>query len=160
MEGEPPAYVVDTSTWIPLRGIVAVPGVWDRLNGLVAAGRLIIPQEVLVEIEGSTDQLSKWLREQETCHRSTAELWNAAQVIADRYPDLVNYAKPGSADCFVVAAAVVERDTPVLLPREAIVIANEARKAPDRICIPDACDSEGLRCLDLTGWFAFEGWGV
>jgi hypothetical protein len=160
MDVEPPAYVVDTSTWIRLRGIVAVPGVWGRLDGLVTAGRLIVPQEVIFEIEGSTDDLAKWLREQESCHRTTAELWNAAQVVADRYPDLVNYAKPGSADCFVVAAAIIERDTPVLLPREAIVIANESRRAPDRICLPDACDREGLRCFDLTGWFNLEGWAV
>jgi hypothetical protein len=62
--------------------------------------------------------------------------------------------------CFVVAAAITERDTPVLLPREAIVIANESRRAPDRICLPDACDREGLRCFDLTGWFHLEGWAV
>jgi hypothetical protein len=161
MEPEPPAYVVDTSAWVDLRKVMVVPGLWDRLDGLVVAGRLILPWEVCVELDPYPDPLDKWVRAQEGCHRDTVEQWNLAQTIADRYPDLVNYAKPkGSADCFVIAAAIIERDTPVLMPRQVIVVANETSHAPGRISIPDACNAEHLTCMNVSQWFTYEGWGV
>lgn len=160
-EPEPPAYVVDTSAWVNLRKVMVVPGLWARLDALVVAGRLIIPWEVCVELDRvDPDPLDKWVRAQAGCHRDTAGLWDSAQTIADKYPDLVNYAKKGSADCFVIAAAIIERDTPVLLPCECIVVADEVRHAPGRIAIPDACDLERLRCMNVTEWFTNEGWGV
>jgi hypothetical protein len=72
---------------------------------------------------------------------------------------VVNYAKPkGSADCFVIAAALVERDLPVLMPREVIVVASERKHGPSRIAIPDACIGEGLRPMTVNEWFENEGW--
>lgn len=89
MDAEPPAYVVDTSAWVDLRNVMAVPGVWTRLEALVAAGRLIIPQEVVVELQPYNHPLDKWVRDQTGCQWSTVDLWPMASTIADRYPDLV-----------------------------------------------------------------------
>lgn len=161
MEAHPPAYAVDTSAWVDLRKVMVVPGLQARLDALVVEGRLLIPWEVCVELDPYPDPLDKWVHAQETCHRDTVELWNLAHTIADKYPDLVNYAKPkGSADCFVIAAAIIERDTPVLMPHEVIVIASERSHAPGRISIPDACAAEGLRCMNVSEWFTNEGWGI
>ena len=163
MEDEPPAYVVDTSAWADLRDVMAVPGVWARLNGLVTAGRLIVPQEVVVELQPYWHVLDRWVRDQTACHWATVELWPMACTIADRYPDLVNYAKfkwASGADPFVVAAAVIERDKPVLLPREAIVVSSEKNHGPGRISIRDACEAEAVRCCNIEEWFNHEHWGV
>lgn len=163
MEDEPLAYVVDTSAWADLRDVMAVPGVWARLDGLVAAGRLIVPQEVVVELQPYWHALDRWVRDQTGCHWSTAELWPMASTVADRYPDLVNYSKykwASGADPFVVAAAMIERDKAVLIPREAIVVTSEANHGPSRISIRDACDAEDIRCFNIEEWFGHEGWGV
>jgi Domain of unknown function (DUF4411) len=163
MDAEPPAYVVDTSAWADLRDVTAVPGVWGRLDGLVAAGRLIIPQEVVVELRNGNHALDDWVRKQSGCHWSTVDLWPMASTIADRYPDLVDYAKfkaVSGADPFVVAAAIIERDKHVFMPREAIVVTNEVEHGPGRIAIPDACKAEHIECLNIEQWFTREGWGV
>lgn len=160
MTDEPPAYIVDTSGWIDLRKVMVVPGLQARLDALVTAGRLIVPWEVCLELEPYPDSLDKWVHAQTGCHRSTDELWDVAQVIADKYPDLVNYSKKGSADPFVIAAAIMERDKLVLVPRQAIVVASEVRHSPGRIAIPDACDLEAVRYMNLTEWFTNEGWGI
>jgi hypothetical protein len=142
---------------------MAVPGVWARLDGLVAAGRLIIPQEVVVELQPYWHALDRWVRDQAGCHWSTVDLWPMASTIADRYPDLVGYTKfkwASGADPFVVAAAIIERDKPVLIPREAIVVSSERNHGPSRIGIRDACDAEGIRCLNIEEWFTHERWGV
>jgi len=163
MDAEPPAYVVDTSAWADLRDVMAVPGVWARLDGIVASGRLIVPQEVVVELQPYWHALDRWVRDHTECHWSTVDLWATASVIADRYPDLVNYARfkwSSGADPFVVAAAAVERGKPVLLPRDAIVVSNERNHGPSRISIRDACDAEGIRCFNIEEWFTYEKWGV
>jgi len=146
---------------VNLRKAMFLPGLWARFDGLVVAGRLIVPWEVCIELEREVpDPLDKWVRAQTSCHRDTAEHWDSAQAIADKYPDLVTYAKKGSADCFVIAAAIIERDNPVLLPRECMVVADEGRHAPGRIAIPDACDLEHLRYMTVAQWFTNEGWIV
>lgn len=160
----PPAlYVVDTSVWIdlvPFRPPIFVT-LWARIEALVTDGRLVVPEEVDHELNPSPDQPAQWVHDHPQIHRSTAESWERAREVADRYPALVNLAKPrGTADPFVVAVAIEERERADagLWPREVVVVTNETSRLPGRVAIPDACAGYGIRSVDMYGWFSAEGW--
>jgi hypothetical protein len=130
------------------------------MDQLVTEGRLLVPEEVVREVYPSDDHAAQWIHERSTAHRATVGTWSTACTIADRYPDLVNLAKPrGAADPFVVALALDEREKTAnsLWRSEVHVVTNERSHRP-RIAIPDACDEEGIPCVDMYGWFDVEGW--
>ena len=106
MEKPQQIYVVDTSVWInlvPFRHTL-IPSLWERMDRLVTDGRLIVPEEVDRELQPTDDRPARWLHDRPQIHRSTESLWSRACEVADRYPALVNLAKPrGTADPFVVA---------------------------------------------------------
>jgi hypothetical protein len=159
----PALYVVDTSVWIdlvPFRPAVFVT-LWARIEVLATDGRLVVPEEVDRELNPSPDQPAIWVHDRPHIHRSTTGLWDRAREVADRYPALVNLAKPrGSADPFVVALAIDERERSEsgLWPRDAVVVTNETSHLPSRVALPDACAGYGIRSVDMYGWFAAEGW--
>lgn len=93
--------------------------------------------------------------------RSTFGRWlRPLPTATQTWWDYAKFKGASGADPFVVAAAIVERDQQVLLPREAIVVTNEREHGPSRIAIPDACKSEGIDCLNIERWFLREGWRV
>ncbi len=154
-------YIVDTSTWwdlVPFRPSTFV-GVWDLIEGLASDGRLLVPEEVDRELN-SGRYPDKWVHDRPHIHRSTVSLWDRACEVADRYPQLVDLAKPkGTADPFVVACAIEEIDirSGTIFPCEAIVVTSEVSHLPGRAAIPDGCAGYGIRSVDLYGWFALEG---
>lgn len=157
-----PCYVIDTSVWLSLRTVMAVPGMWDRLNALMTDGRIVIPREVVDEIGLHGDKLDQWIHEHEGCHRPTEHVWDLAGEIANQFPDLVDIRKKFDADSFVIATAIAEKEARAtgMFPCEVYVVTNERRKLPGKVAIPDACDALTVKVTDLTGWFVLERWGV
>jgi hypothetical protein len=95
----------------------------------------VIPEEVDRELNPSDDQPARWVHDHPQIHRSTAQSWRRAREVADRYPGLVNLAKPrGTADPFVVAVAIEERERAAASPwpRDVVVVANETSQLPSR----------------------------
>jgi hypothetical protein len=160
-----PIYVVDTDTWIELHrhhkrrnyGVL-----WSRLDALADSRRLLVPEEVEKELGSDlSEDPVRFLRDHPAAIRGTAVLWERAAEVANRFPDLVDLAKPdGSADPYVVACALDERDrvNATLWPQPVVVVAQESRKGPTKMQIPDACDHYGLAVVKLQGLLDSEGW--
>lgn len=156
-------YVVDTSVWFTLRGIMAVPGMWLWLERLVTEGRIVIPREVVNEVGLHGDKLDKWVHDQHGAHRATEDVWELACDIADEFPDLVDTRKKDfDADAYLVATAIAEQTSRAtgMFPCEVIVVTGERAKLPGKVAIPDACAKRGIRSITLTEWFEMEGVSV
>jgi hypothetical protein len=161
-DGRPkPIYIVDASVWLDLRPILYLPGAQAFLDRLVAEGRLIVPQEVVKEIHPKGGAIGSWLNGQKVCHRATVPMWSLACEIADRYPDLIDLEKKNGADPFVIACAVREKqaEDAILFGAEVVVVAQERSHLP-RVAIPDACAAEGIKCVNITGWFEMENYSI
>lgn len=157
-----PLYVVDSSVWLDFRTVLMVPGSQEFLDRIVNEHRLVVPEEVVKEVHPSGGSIGRWVNDQRDCHRDTEPMWERACAIADAYPDLVIYEKKNGADPFVIACALRERESQNdgMFSVEVVVVTNEKSRGPSRICIPDACKSEGIRPIDLNGWFVEEGRGI
>ena len=158
-------YDIDTDSWIELQKHFKRKNfgtLWDRLHRLAEEGRLVVAEEVQRELGTDvTEDPVAFLRDHPSVIRGTAELWTRAQSVAGAYPDLVDLAKPnGSADPFVIAAALEERDARAdsLWPATVIVVTQERRTRPSKIQIPEACDDLGLQVVKLEGLLDSEGW--
>lgn len=158
MDSAKPIYVIDTSVWLDLRTIMAIPGMWTRLDRLMDEGRIVIPREVVDEVGLHGDPLDKWVHDHKESHVATEDVWDEASRIANAYPDLVDPRKKFDADAFVVATAVVEKAERAgkMFEGEVIVVSNERSKLPSKVSIRDASNIEGFECLNLTEWFELE----
>lgn len=143
-------YSIDTSAlihgWVRAYPI-AVPmfrPVWDRIEQLIANGRLRASAEVLTEIEKQDDDLTKWCKARPALF---AELDDPIQqkvaYLLGKYPRMVDTSKGRSgADPFVVAYAMTQ--SPIL------TVVTEERGGSDRKPkIPSVCLAESLRCINL-----------
>jgi hypothetical protein len=161
-DGDPkPIYVVDTSVWLDFRAILLLPGAQEFIDRVVTEGRLVVPQEVVKEVYPNGGAIGRWLNGQKTCHRATAPMWPLSCEIADKYPDLIDLEKRNGADPFVVACAIREQEAQrgLMFEAKVVVVAQERSRLP-RVAIPDACNSEGIECVNITGWFRMENYSV
>lgn len=141
----PPPYVVDASAWIDIRRYHP-PDIfvtlWQRLDGAIAAGDLVSPEEVLHELERGDDDLAETLRLKAGLFLPLDAAQQAAvtEVLA-ACPTLANAeAERNRADPFVVAVARVRHGTAVSQER--------SRGGPaGRYSIPDACAHFGIPCM-------------
>lgn len=130
------------------------PGLWRRIDGLIAAGELVATEEVLIELEKKDDELFKWAKERHTMFLPLDyEIQAAAADILRDHPMLLNAKKNRSAaDPFVIAVAkcrgccVVTGENP----------SNNIRKPK----IPDVCGVLGIRCIRLLDLFREQGWVI
>jgi Domain of unknown function (DUF4411) len=165
MEDEPEAlYSVDTSSLIQLQGMPrrTFGTLWQRLDALADAGRFMVAEEVQREIgDDASEDPVKWLRDHPGIIVPTEVVWPTGRLVANKYTDLVDLAKPnGSADPCVIALALMERERQQsqLWQSPVLVVAQERRKRPSKVAIPDACDDYGLLCVNLQGMLDREGW--
>jgi predicted nucleic acid-binding protein len=150
------AYCIDTSAivdgWVRYYPRDVFPTLWDKLEKMIAAGRLVAPDEVLKELSKNDDDLHKWARLQDGlfCPLEDDVQIATAEILAV-FPKLVNNERNRSiADPFVVAVAKV---------RKLSVVTGEKRKGnPMRPKIPDVCDAYKIRCLTLLELMKSEGW--
>lgn len=157
-------YSLDAS---PLIQLQAMPRrtfgtLWQRLDRLADAGRLMVAEEVQRELgDDVSEDPVLWLHDHAGIVVPTEHLWARARAVANSYRDLIDLAKPnGSADPCVIALAVLERERQQgqLWQAPVIVVTQERRKRPSKVAIPDACDDYGLPCINLQGMFDMEGW--
>jgi hypothetical protein len=131
--------------------------VWRQFETLIEQDRLMAPRPVLEELAAREDTLLKWARGHKSVFKKTTrELVRRVQEILKRFPDLVDPNAPeSSADPFVVALAVEERNTTLA---ENVIVITEEKYAPGRSRIPHVCQGYEVRYLTLHQLFLFEGW--
>ncbi len=150
------AYCIDTSAlldgWVRYYPRDVFPTLWDKLEKMIAGGRLVAPDEVLKELSKNDDDLHKWARLQGGLfYPLEDDIQIATAEILATFPKLVNNERNRSiADPFVIAVAKA---------RKLFVVTGEKRKGnPSRPKIPDVCDAYGIKCLTLLELMKNEGW--
>jgi hypothetical protein len=157
MTSIPRLYCVDTGAWISSFNRYykpqSFPTIWDKVENLMAAGRLIISEEVIRETLAKDDGVAAWLfpRAKLASVATTVEVTQAVRALLEEYPKLVNDMKGRNrADTFVVAVAQL---------RSAVVITEEeGAGSSDRPKIPGICGSKGIECGTFSDLIVWEGW--
>ena len=150
------AYCIDTSAildgWVRYYPRDVFPSLWNKLEEMIVAGRLVAPDEVLKELSKNDDDLHEWARLQDGlfCPLEDEVQIATAKILSD-FPKLVNNERNRSiADPFVIAVAAV---------RKLSVVTGEKRRGNlDRPIIPDVCEAYGITCLTLLELMKTEGW--
>ena len=150
------SYCIDTSAlvdgwtrWYPPE---IFPTLWDRLAGMVKAGKLIAPEDVLHELKKQDDALTKWAKSQTGLFRPLdIPTQEALREVMAAFPRLVNTQKDRStADPVVIALAKVQSF--------AVVTGERASGTEERPRIPNVCQHFGIRYLNLTTLIRENGW--
>ena len=155
-------YCIDASSLINLKQYYrrkVFSGVWDKIEEMVRADRLIAPDEVRREIE-KDDVLGPWAKKNKKMFRKLdQEQTDTAKDVITLFPNL---AKPGkfgpAADPFVVTLARLEvrRASSSLLQQESRCVVVTDERHTHRI--PVACKHYNLSCVSLVDLFDREGW--
>jgi Domain of unknown function (DUF4411) len=131
-------------------------GLVGRMDGLMAAGRLVAPALVREEIEKvGTTGLKAWATTNSAIFVPTKDVLQQAQSIQGLFPDLLDpKAEFEEADAYVIALARM---------RDGIVVTQETtaaeKRSPRRThYLPDVCRDLGIPCINLLGMMRREGW--
>ena len=145
MSGTPSVYCIDTSSvlvwFVDTYPPTIIPGLVDRMEALIDAGRLRAPKAVLDEIRPG-DECHKWAKAQPALfiEESVAVQRIVRQLMVTHH----NPAKPTKgitgADPFVIAMA---KDT----GPHCAVVSDEHPGSSDNRKIPFVCNAERVRCL-------------
>ena len=150
-------YCIDTSAlihaWVRVYPPDVLPPLWDRLDGLIGAGKLIAPWDVLVELEKKEgDALWEWCKERPQMFHEIDEFQNEIGYVMGMYPRLVDTVKGKSgADPMVIALALSHN------PR-LTVITEEKGGSVDKPKMPYVCDQEDLRSISFLQLIRDQKW--
>jgi hypothetical protein len=150
------SYSIDTSAlmeaWVRHYPPDVFPTLWQQIEKLVEAGRLLAIDEVLREVERKSDDLHDWAKQHAGMFISTDEaIMQRAGAVVNQFPSLAEaQSQRGKADPFVIALA---------LERNLIVVTAE-RSKPTKPRIPDVCRQLQVPCISLIELFRREGWSV
>jgi hypothetical protein len=130
------------------------PALWREIDGLIAANRLIISEEVWEEARVRDAATKAWCNSREKGSLvvpTDQDVIHEVQAILEAYPRLVNNQKGRNrADPFVIAVARL---------KNAIVVTGEgAGGTQDRPRIPYICDQLGIECIKFLDIIRLEGW--
>jgi hypothetical protein len=149
-------YVFDTSAligaWVRQYPPDRFPSVWERMEALVGAGRLVAPEEVLYELAVQDDDLHSWakgLEEKLIVETSRAVMLEARAVLAD-HPHLTKTGTGrGKADPFVIALASLKGRP---------VVTQEDGGSAAKPRIPYVCQQRGVACMTFLAVIRAEDW--
>lgn len=128
---------------------------WINFDVLIKNGNIISSSEVLKEIGGRTDALSKWAKRNGVIFikPSSVELDAVKDILA--IPEFQSIIKPNPstaekpiADPFIIAQAKC---------RDCILVTDEKLKQ-NKIRIPNVCEHYGIGYLNLHDFFREEKW--
>lgn len=149
-------YCIDTSSliasWQERYPIENFPSFWVKVDELVKAGRLVSPDEVLIETSKRSDDLHTWLKARPSMFRELDDpVQIAAAEILVQFPRLVGEKKlRTSADPFVIALARVESLQ--------IVTDEKPTGSTLRPNIPDVCTVLSMKTMDILQVIRAEKW--
>lgn len=151
-------YCIDTSSliasWQERYPQENFPSFWDKMDKLIADGRLISPIDVLHEIKKRSDELHAWLRDRKNMFRELDEAVQIeASVILAKFPRLVGEKKlRSSADPFVIGLARVASCQ--------LVTDEKPTGNPNRPNIPDVCAKLNMNSIGILQLIRSEKWIV
>lgn len=149
-------YCIDTNSIIDARNKLyppdLFPGLWTKIEELIAERRLCAPDEVRHELDKKDDETKKWAKAQSGFFvpDSPDQIKETQRIIA-QFQHLVNNTTGRSAgDPFVIALAKLHGHT----------LITEERKSGNlqHPRIPDVCAVYGLKCIKFTQLIREEGW--
>lgn len=127
------------------------PTFWARMNDLANDGRLKVSSEVYAELSKKDDDVFAWCKQRKSLIYVdiTDEVQERVIRIMQAYPRLVDTKNGKSGgDPFVIAIASCG------LPIDTVV----TQENPGGMRIPEVCDHEDIRCLNLADFIDAEGW--
>lgn len=156
-------YCIDASSLMELtrqypRG--RFPSVWQKVEGLVGAGRLIAPKEVLKEIKQGDDSLVVWAKKMSKMFRplDSDQAKKVSEILAE-CPTLIDpMSEMPQADPFLIALAKAgnEAQTKALFKTKHVVVTQEGQNKPNKI--PQVCARAEIECIRLLDLFEREKW--
>jgi Domain of unknown function (DUF4411) len=150
-------FVIDTSglldgaqRWYPMENF---PGLWEKLDGLIADGSMISVSEVYKELERQEgDPIHLWCKARKKMFKPlTLKVQEATGTVLAAHRNLVHERRERSrADPFVIGLAIAS---------ETIVITGERPSASiAKPRIPDVCKAMGVGCISLPDLIRRRGW--
>lgn len=138
--------------WVRLYPPDLFPQVWDKLDQLSAAGVIVAPTDVRLELERQKDDLHDWAKRvaPRLFREPDRKVMEVFTQIVNAYPDFmkVNSTKSG-ADPIVIAMA--ETHGLSVVTYETLAKQSAAPK------IPNVCAARGLPCVQLVDVLRAEG---
>lgn len=156
-------YIIDTSSLIELNKhnpMDVYPGVWEKMEGLINANRLVAPKEVFNEIQRIDDALADWSKAQNMLFiEPTIRQIEILKDILEKYPSLINIDRPYDADPWIIALAIemIENPQKTLITIKRIVVTEEKIRG-NKIKLPLICEKYTIECIDIIDMFRSEGW--
>jgi len=126
---------------------------WKNIELEITAGRIMIPREVMREIETNDDELLKWLKTRQGVLVRTPDIqqFQHVQDILKIFPRLIDPNKTvPDADPFLIALAMAEKAT--------VVTSENFSGVGSRPKIPNVCTHFGVRYLSLVDYFRDKKW--
>jgi hypothetical protein len=129
------------------------PALWEKVDELIAEGRLIISEEVWEEAQTKDAVVKAWCEPRKDAimvPTDGAVTHEVQQILAD-FPRMVMSMKGRNrADPFVIAVAGIQ---------SAVVITGEGSDGTDnRPKIPFVCERRGIECVRFLDVIRLEGW--
>lgn len=124
---------------------------WTRLESMIDAGQVLVPQEVKDEVTAGSDDLVKWVKK--SCPKAVSVTMNqltTVKEIVNKYPKVTHYHKPrpNHADPFVVAVAK---------EHNAVVVTYESKNGSQtNPSVPSLCEMYDIECINLSELFIRE----
>lgn len=157
---QPAVYAIDSSSLMDWYARYYPPdvfsGVLQRIEDMIAAGRLLAPELVQEEIHAvGPAGLNDWLNTKPQMIVATGQVLQAALGIKAQFAGLTDpKAAYEEADAYVIALAQLRNGT--VITNE--TAASEKNKPKRTHYIPDVCRELGVPCIGFLGLLRREGW--
>lgn len=134
--------------------IANFPALWERVDRLIAVGRLLISEEAWNESIAADAPLKEWCLETganrvTSVYPTDPAVAAVAGAIAAQFPRWAQQGRKNAADPFVVAVAEVE---------DCMVISGETNGGPGRPKIPYVCSERRVQHGRFVDVVVNEGW--
>lgn len=134
--------------------IANFPALWERMDELINAGRLLVSEEAWNEAMSADAPLKEWCTEdglnREACVAPTdGAIAAVAGAIASQFPKWITQGKKNGADPFVIAVAEV---------KDCTVISGETNGGRGKPKIPYVCKERNVEHGRITDVVIREGW--
>lgn len=156
-------YIIDTSSLVKLNRenpLDVYLSVWQKLETLVTAGRLIAPKEVFNEINQNDDQLSNWAKKQRKMFKEpTPKQTELVKQILKDHPILIDIDRKYDADPWVIALAIEMATSPqkTIYQIKRVVVTEEKLRG-NKENIPFVSNELSIEAIDVITMFRTEGW--
>ncbi len=158
-------YCIDTSSLIEMKDrypqdVTMFGRLWNNIDNLCRAHRMVSPIEVLKEIKQGDDELKKWANGKKIFVKIDEKQSEKVKEILKNYPFLSNSEKPGpNADPWLITLALVKNEEEkerLFSDKKYIVVTEESKIRGNRI--PSICKVYAIECINLLELFRREGW--